>query len=208
MLPSEYMTVIVLPTVDEYLTAMGDLRRAILACQVTHHVRDYVARAGGGSMADVDRKMRSLCKFSYDVLEGVANGSKHCGRDRGDFRFVPGDAKPVLPFAFDVAGAGWDEGRFDGPGLEVEHEGHRVFIDFCVCAVLGSFGRAFPAEFSSVDLERYGQRVPGWTSPPPLTVRGLGAVVADKGLGVSLGQAGEHPGGVGANAALLSGGPL
>jgi hypothetical protein len=44
--------------------------------------------------------------------------------------------------------------------------GQRVFIDFCLCAVLGAVGLSFPAEVSGVDLERYGKRVPGW--PPAL----------------------------------------
>jgi hypothetical protein len=59
--------------------------------------------------------------------------------------------------------------RWDIPGLEVEHQGQRVFIDFCLCAVLGAVGLAFPVEFSGVDLEGYGKWVPGWppSAAPP-----------------------------------------
>jgi hypothetical protein len=161
MVPSEYVSKIVLPTVDEYLAATGDLRRAILACGVTYHVRDYLAAAIGCSMGEVDRRIRALCTFSYDVVEGVCLGSKHVRNTKqGDFKFTPGDEKPIPVAAFDVAGAGWDQARWDIPGLEVEHQGQREFIDFCLCAVLGAIGRAFPAEFWGVDLEGYGKRAP------------------------------------------------
>jgi hypothetical protein len=170
MLPSEYVSEIVMPTVDEFLATTGDLRRAILACVVTHHVRDYLALASGCGTWEVDRRIKALCAFSFDVVEGVCNGSKHVRNTKhGDFKFTPGDEKPIPIFAFDVAGSGWGEARWDIPGLEVEHQGRRAFIDFCLCAVLGTVGLVFPAEFSSVDLEGYGKRVPGWppsASPP------------------------------------------
>jgi hypothetical protein len=164
MLPSEYVSEIVLPTVDEYLAATGDLRRAILACVVTYHVRDYLAAASGCRMGEVDRRIKALSAFSFDVVEGVCNGSKHVRNGQGDFNFSPGDEKSIPVFAFDVRGR--DEARWDIPGLEVEQQGRRAFIDFCLCAVLGAVGLVFPAEVSGVDLERYGQRVPGW--PPAL----------------------------------------
>ena len=167
MSPSVYLNQIIFPTVDEYLAATGDLRRAILACVVTYHVRDYVAEEGICSKTEVDRRIKALCTFSFDVVEGVCNGSKHVRNTKhGDFKFTPGDEKPIPIFAFDVAGSGWGEARWDIPGLEVEHQGQRAFIDFCLCAVLGVIGLAFPAEVSGVDLERYGKRVPGWPSVP------------------------------------------
>jgi hypothetical protein len=164
MLPSEYVSEIVLPTVDEYLAATGDLRRAILACGVTYHVRDYLAAASGCSMGEVDRRIRALCAFSFDVVEGVCNGSKHVRNTRGDFKFTPGDEKPISAFAWNVPTSGWNMARWEIPGLQIEHQGYRVFIDPCLCAVLGTLGLAFPAEFSGVDLERHGKRAPGW--PP------------------------------------------
>jgi hypothetical protein len=165
MLPSEYVSEIVLPTVDEYLAATGDLRRAILACVVTYHVRDYLAAASGCSKGEVDRRIGALCAFAFDVVDGVCNGSKHFrNTERGDFKFTPGDEKSIPVAAWDVPGAGWDMARWDIPGLQIEHQGHRVFIDPCLCAVLGTLGLAFPAELSGVNLERYGKRVPGW--PP------------------------------------------
>ena len=169
MVPSQYVSEIVIPTVDEYLAATGDLRRAILACVVTYHVRDYLAAAIGCETWEVDRRIRALTAFSFDVVQGVCNGSKHVRNRQGDFKFTPGDEKPIPVAAWDVPGSGWDMARLEIPGLEVEHQGRRAFIDFCLCAVLGALGRAFPAEFSGVDLEGYGKRVPGWppSAAPP-----------------------------------------
>jgi hypothetical protein len=169
MLASEYVSEIVIPTVDEYLAATGDLRRAILACVVTYHVRDYLAAASGCSMGEVDRRIRALSAFSFDVVEGVCNGSKHVRNRQGDFKFTPGDEKSIPVFSLDVAGSGLDEGRWDIPGLEVEHQGYRICIDVCLCAVLGTVGLVFPAEFPGADLEGYGKRLPGWppSAAPP-----------------------------------------
>ena len=65
-------------------------------------------------------------------MEGVCLGSKHVrNTQRGDFKFTPGDEKSIPVFAWDVSG-GWDVGRWDIPGLEVEHQGHRAFIDICL----------------------------------------------------------------------------
>ena len=166
MTPAEYTTEVVLPTVDEYLLARADARRAILACIVAWHIRDYLKQALGTPLSHVDASMNALCSFSYQVLEGVANGSKHFRNDRGEFHFTPGDEKQVPIFAFDVPGAGWGEGRWDVPGLQIEHQGKRVFVDFCLCAVLGSVGRAFSSEFKGIDLDRYGAMVPGWKPSP------------------------------------------
>jgi hypothetical protein len=49
MTPSEYVSIIVAPTVREYLTAMGDQRRGYLACVVTFHITDWLAKAKGVS---------------------------------------------------------------------------------------------------------------------------------------------------------------
>jgi hypothetical protein len=164
MSPAQYMSEIVLPTVDEYLDARDNLRRGALACIVAWHVRDYLKHTTALKFTDIDAKMKGLCAFSFDVVEGVALGSKHVRNTRqGDFRFTPGDQKVIPAFALDVPGAGLDQGRLDVAGLEVEHQGHRAFVDFCLCAFIGSFGRAFPAEFAGSDLERYGAMVRGWT---------------------------------------------
>jgi len=160
MLPAEYVSEIVLPTVNEYLAAMGDRRRGYLACIASYHVRDYLHRAEGVGKLEIDRRMREKCAISFDVVEGISNGSKHCGNDRGDFRFAPGAEEVVLPFAFDVGG-GFDHSRWDVPGLVVEHDGHRLLVDFCLCSVLWSFGALFPLHLGQIDFSAYRDRVPG-----------------------------------------------
>jgi hypothetical protein len=72
--------------------------------------------------------------------------------------------KEVPAFAWDVTH--WDQSRWDVPGLEVDHGGRRLLIDHCLCAALDALGQASPVEFSDVDLESYGQKVPGWPSAP------------------------------------------
>jgi hypothetical protein len=161
MSPADYLTAIAIPTVDEYLSATGDVRRAVLACLTAYHLRDYVASACGGSKAAIDRKIQALCPVCWDVVEGVGLGSKHVrNTSTGNFKFTLGDERPIPAFVLDVPGSGLDESRFDKPGLLVVHQGHRLFVDFCVCAVLGAFGRAFPAEFLGIALDRYWLRAP------------------------------------------------
>jgi hypothetical protein len=163
MLPAEYMSQIVLPTVDEYLAATGDRRRAYLACIATYHVRDYLTRAEGAvskheierSNREIERKMRGACAHSFDVVEGICNGSKHCGNSRDDFLFAPGAEEAVPVFAFDVPGSGWGVSRWDMPGLLVEHNGHRVFVDYSVCAALSAYGQIFPQRFASIVFQKY-----------------------------------------------------
>ena len=99
MLPAEYMSQVVLPTVDEFLAATGGRRLAYLACIATYHVRDYLARAEAVSLGEIERKMRGAPAnsfYSFDVIEGICNGSKHCGNDRDDFPFAPG-AEQAIP---------------------------------------------------------------------------------------------------------------
>jgi hypothetical protein len=161
MLPAEYMSQIVLPTVDEYLAATGDRRRACLACIATCHVRDYLARAEAVSLGEIERNMRAVCANSFEVVEGICNGSKHCGNSRNHFLFAPGAEKAIPVFAFDVPGSGWDVSRWDVPGLLVEHNGHRMFVDHSACAVLATYGHLYPEQFASIDFETYRNWVPG-----------------------------------------------
>jgi hypothetical protein len=155
MLPAEYMSQIVLPTVDEYLATTGDRRRAYLACIATYHVRDYLARAEDVSVGEIERNMRGVCANSFDVVEGICNGSKHYRNDYDDFLFAPGSEQAIPVLELDVPGSGLDVSRFDVPGLLVEHNGHRMFVDMSVCAALAAYGQIFPQRFASIDFRRY-----------------------------------------------------
>jgi hypothetical protein len=59
---------------------MGDRRRAYLACIATYHVRDYLARAEDVKTKAIDALMRGVCANSFDIVEGICNGSKHSAR--------------------------------------------------------------------------------------------------------------------------------
>jgi hypothetical protein len=72
MTPSEYVSIIVAPTVREYLEAMGDQRRGYLACVVTFHVTDWLAKAEGNPNKAIIDCIRSTCASAFDVVEGIA----------------------------------------------------------------------------------------------------------------------------------------
>jgi hypothetical protein len=57
-------------------------------------------------VSEIDRRLRGMCAISFDVVEGISNGSKHCGNDRGDFRFDPG-AEQVIPATGYGVGGGY-----------------------------------------------------------------------------------------------------
>ena len=152
MTPTSYMAEIVIPTAQEFMAARGDRRRAYLACIAAFHLCDYVQRADGKAINSVRRPIRALCEPSFDVVEGICNGSKHCGRDgRGAFDHQPGTEREIPIFAFDVSGAGWGQGRFSVPGLGVEHHGQELCVDWCLQAFLLSAAKAFPDHFREND---------------------------------------------------------
>ena len=141
MTPQEFASIVVMPTVREFLDARGDLRRAILACIAVYHLPEYMAAAAIPDQAskraikaaretEVDAirgGINAVCAPSLAVVRGICNGSKHANAVR---------PTTVPVFALDVPGAGWDQGRFDVPGLEVDHEGQRLFIDWCLQMVV------------------------------------------------------------------------
>ena len=96
MLPSEYVSEIVRPTVDEYLAATGDLRRAILACVVTYHVRDYLAEAGICSRTAANPPAPTGIGSTHDNGHDIENrsltrylqGEFHVFRHRPDIPWV------------------------------------------------------------------------------------------------------------------------
>jgi hypothetical protein len=156
MTPGEYALTIVMPTVSEFIAERGDRRRAYLACIAVYHLTDYVAKAEGiGERAanDVRAKLRGACENAFDVVQGICNGSKHCGtKPDVHHPFSPGTEGTVPPSAYGVSG-GYGHGRYGGlPGLTVEHKGHQMLVDVCVIVVLETFGRLFPRHFSGVKM--------------------------------------------------------
>jgi hypothetical protein len=158
MQPSFYFSDIVLPTVQEFLVARNDRRRAYLACITAFHICDYIVRAESPSLDQAAmlkllyEALRSECAPSFFVIQGICNGSKRAGADR-NYRFDPGSERDVPVFAFDIPGAGLDQGRWDVPGLEVEYNGQRLFVDWCLQAFLLSVRKLYPHHFHGVDFD-------------------------------------------------------
>ena len=170
MTPHDYAESVVLPTVREFLAERGNLRRAILTCVTTYHLIDYLAlalcpatssksaaRKAREAEADQIRdKLRSICAPALEIVQGICNGTKHAD---------PVSTQAVPPFAFGVAGAGWGQGRWEYAGLQVEHDGQKMFVDGCVQAVLLTLRAEYntlvdPLDLTFFDVIFRGQ--PGW----------------------------------------------
>src|SRR3569833_3150043 len=130
MTPEDYATSVVLPTLRELLADRGNLRRGILSCVASYHLIDFLAQAQcvpessksarkkrrEAEAEKIRDKLRSLCAPALEVVQGICNGTKHAD---------PVAVQEVPVFAFDVPGAGWGQGRWDVPGLQVEHDGQK-----------------------------------------------------------------------------------
>lgn len=155
MTPAEYVEVVVMPTVREFMQKPGDRRLAYLSAIAAFHISDYLLRAGPPATkpeAELKRirdVLRSDLNHWYDAVDGVANGTKHCGRDHG-VPFKPDDEEYVPAFAADEEGSGADQGRWDGPGLLVTVGDERVFVDNALGYFLLACARHFPDRIPSI----------------------------------------------------------
>ncbi len=163
MTPADYLRHIVLPTLAEFMAAPDDQRRAYLACITAAHLADHVARFTKASPKEVRQAIGRPGDYStrcVEIVEGVSNGTKHAGASReAKFPFVPGYERRAPAFAWDVPEAGWDVGRWNGPGLIVAHRivGEAdglgsYFIDDCVRGAVRAYAETYPTLFASVDL--------------------------------------------------------
>ena len=153
MTPNEYISEIAIPTVRDFLNARGDRRLAYLACIATYHIVDYVAAGDSTKIGEILRHLRTIAEPAVDVVQGICHGTKHARATKARFPFSPGDERHVPSFAFDVPGAGWGEGRWGGPGFEVDHLGRFMFIDECVQTLLLCLKSIYPAAFADVSLD-------------------------------------------------------
>lgn len=150
--PAAYFSEIVLPTVREFLADRGDRRRAYLACIAAFHLCDYVSEAEGEKLKKVQDAVRLACEPSFLVLQGVCNGSKHGAPSKRGFKFTAGSERDVPVFGFDMPGAGYDQGRYDVAGLEVCHQGQKLFVDWCLQVFILSIAKLYPAHFAGADF--------------------------------------------------------
>lgn len=169
MTPATFADVVVVPTVREYLVARGDRRLAYLACIATYSLVEYVTRAeagGGASKAsldkakdDVGKAIRAICAPAYEVVQGICNGTKHAGSDRGQFPFTPGDEVvvdlhatytfPVFPLGTEIVAA---QIAPDHRPMVVDHAGKLWSIDHCVQSVLHACVMTYPRHLGMVDF--------------------------------------------------------
>lgn len=82
MKPNDYHSLIVAPTVAEFLSDTKDLRRGMLAAMVLFHMADCVAAAGRDA-AEASKALKQLhlelaaqCP-DFSLLRDVANAAKH-----------------------------------------------------------------------------------------------------------------------------------
>jgi hypothetical protein len=72
MTSGEYADQVVLPTVREFMTALGDRRLADLARITSYHLVDYVAKAEGEpNNQQIIATMRGVCGDAFDVVDGI-----------------------------------------------------------------------------------------------------------------------------------------
>ncbi len=156
MTPAEYLEEIASPTARDFMADRGNRRKAYLACISAFHLLDYFGRALGLKPFKVGEAIRPSCKVAFDVVEGIANGSKHCGRDRGrdhaSFPRLPGSEAHVPAFALDDPDAGLDQGRLGTPGLSVDVPGATMFIDVALREFVVAAIATYPAQAGGTDL--------------------------------------------------------
>ena len=150
MTPSEYASEIIAPTVREFADSRDDRRRAIIACIVTYSLAEYLRKAGA---KQAWARTRKICADEADIVQGVCNGSKHCGPDRKTrYPFAPSDAtkRPAAVWG----DAEWDRSLWgdEHGAVEVEPNGKTFDLYLCVKAVLETFRSQHPAHFESVDF--------------------------------------------------------
>ena len=161
MTPAEYVQVVVFPTFREFIQAPADRRLAYLTSIAAYHLIDYLMRAS--SPADrrardaetrrIEQEIESRCGSDFHIVEGMCNGSKHCGRDtKGRTQFTPGDETRSLTFGFGPGFGGFGQGHFGPPRLLVLHDGKPHVVDIAVRAFLLAAVDAFPQHLGTVDL--------------------------------------------------------
>lgn len=167
MTPAEYVEIVVLPTVREFLARPGYRRLAYLSAIATYHVVDYLMRTNAPSGNDpkardarkaeikrIEGIIAKTCPDEFAVVEGMCHGTKHCGMDREDvFRFTPGQEVPSKTFGFAEAGdtAGFG-GTFATPRLVVHHNGRDIIVDEAVVRFLSVCQNEFGEHLSGSDL--------------------------------------------------------
>lgn len=151
MTPRTYVDTIVLPTVREALEHRGDRRLNYLACIAVLHILDHLAGGSRRVTGQLQKEIRALCGPSMDIVQGIANGTKHAG-ETSERKIAPGSERDVLPFGFGPGFSGFDEGRWDHAGLAISVSGGAIFLDLCTQVVLLAICAHHEQALGEVDL--------------------------------------------------------
>ncbi|MEE7460673.1 hypothetical protein MFUR16E_04665 [Methylobacterium fujisawaense] len=163
MTPAEYVEVVVFPTFRDFIQAPTDRRLAYLTMISAYHLVDYLMRTSAPSdrkardaeTKRIENEIEKRCGGDFHVVEGMCNGSKHCGRDtKARAQFTPGDETRSVTFGFGTGPGigGFGQGHFGPPRLIVFHDGKPYVVDIAARAFLLAAVDAFPQHLGAVDL--------------------------------------------------------
>lgn len=158
----DYAAQILVPTAAESIRNKLDRRLTYLTCLCAYHLIDYIAveriHAAGANRArkaahkaakkEIQAAVEKRCPIPYKVVAGIANGLKHPERaDR-----LPGAVVEIPGFAFDIDGAGFGQGRLDGPALAVSMDGQHEFLDTNVFAFCEALRALYPDHLTAAGI--------------------------------------------------------
>jgi hypothetical protein len=135
MKPSDYVTNIVEPTIDEFEAEPTSVRRAYQACVVTWHFADCVREATSLELRKIRDDLESSCATFY-MIGALANLSKHFRLDPRRNRVLISDSDVhVGPGAAFSDGTYWSDGTSwaDSPDVvRATKGGHPVDVLHCL----------------------------------------------------------------------------
>ncbi len=158
--PADYLVIVVLPTLAEFMDVPDNRRRMYLACIATAHMVDHIARTvsptapANYAVRKEVRAQGSYATACLDVVEAICNGTKHAGPDprrKQAFNYAPGQERFMPPLGSSAPGGGQSAAAWL-PGFIVDHAGGPRFIDDCVRGVIRAFAAAYPDLFKGIDL--------------------------------------------------------
>lgn len=158
--PADYLAIVVLPTLAEFMAAPDNRRRMYLACIATAHMVDHIARSinpnglGKYAVRETIRKQSDHAGACLAVVEGISTGTKHAGPDpkqRQQFNYAPGQERFMPPLGASAPGGGQSEAAWL-PGFIVDHAGCPGSVDDCVRGAIRAFATAYPDLFKGIDL--------------------------------------------------------
>jgi len=113
--PADYLVIVVLPTLAEFMDVPDNRRRMYLACIATAHMVDHIARTVSPTAPEnyaIRKEVRAQGSYAtacLDVVEAICNGTKHAGPDprrKQAFNYAPGQERFMPPLGSSAPGGG------------------------------------------------------------------------------------------------------